>query len=43
MATMQQEPNTTGGVRPVTPVQRYSAIVKFIDKVVDREFAPDIR
>jgi hypothetical protein len=40
MATMQQEPNTTGGVRPVTPVQRYSATVKFTDKVMDRESSP---
>jgi hypothetical protein len=40
MATMQQKPNTTGGVRPATSPQRYSAVVEFIDKVVDRESTP---
>ncbi|MGX9115788.1 hypothetical protein ACWTU6_03705 [Mesorhizobium sp. BHbsci] len=40
MATMQQEPNTTSGVRLVTPAQRHSAAVKFIDKVMDRESSP---
>jgi len=40
MATMQQEPNTTSGVRPATPPQRYSAAVKFIDKAMDRDPNP---
>jgi hypothetical protein len=40
MATMQQKPNTTGGVRPAMSPQRYSAVVEFIDKVVDRESTP---
>lgn len=40
MATMQQEPNTTSGVRPVMPAPRYSAVVTFIDEVVDRESSP---
>lgn len=37
MATMQQQPNTASGVRPVTPAQRYSTVVKFIDGVEDGE------
>jgi hypothetical protein len=37
---MQQESNTTSGVRLVTPAQRYSAAVKFIDKVMDGEPSP---
>ncbi|WP_133116142.1 hypothetical protein [Mesorhizobium wenxiniae] len=40
MATMQQEPNTTSGLRLVTPAQGHSAAVKFIDKVMDRESSP---
>jgi hypothetical protein len=40
MATMQQKPNTTAGVHPATSPQRYSAVVEFIDKVVDRESTP---
>jgi len=37
MSSMQQKPNTASGVRPVTPEQRYSTVVKFIDEVEDRE------
>ena len=37
MAIVPQEPDTGNGVRTVRPAQRYSAVVKFIDGVVDRQ------
>ena len=36
MSTTQRELNVASGVRTVTPAQRYSTVVKFIDKAVDR-------